>query len=429
MPCIPHATQRTALLIACALLLAVACSRKSEAPGKVPPLPSNLERRTPELPLAEKSGLVPPTVRLKVYPDMAVPGKEVVVEVELVPHVVSEHPSYSFRTLSDPCDGTLEQEGARVVYAVPSECRGSGITIEATVQGSFGSLVESVTLDVKKTSFMDSVVFTYPLPGQKAVSPLSVWWDRTLYENRQEKLSFHIKRFGEDILRTGDLSAGAVVELDIPPSPEEIVLFGETTSGSRETALIRVYSRRVPEWPSSVLMLDRFALADTNSMDAPRTVLNEGGECDLGLAWRISADGQEPFLYMHYHVSKAKRYGRNEALMGFREEVPVRATREGYKEIEVWLRGDPVRGAALPVYVRTEGSKGSTRTFKIKRIRDNWRPYHFPLYKALRASSDERLTAVSIFVDGKDVTPPLGTILFGGLYLVPHPSPEADEEE
>jgi hypothetical protein len=364
--------------------------------------------------------LTPPSIHLRIYPDMAVPGKEVVVEAELVPHMVSESPTYSFKTLTDPCEGSLEQEGQRAVYQVPSDCRGSGITIEITVDGSFGRLVKTVDLDIKKTSFMDSVVFTYPVPGQRAQSPISVWWDRTLYHNRKEKLSFRVKRFGEFILETGFLEAGQVIELDIPPSPEEIVLFGETTTGSQETALIRVHSRQVPEWPGNVLLLDRFTLPDTSSLEAPRVPIKDGGKCDIGTAWRISSEGREPYLYMHYHVSKAKRYGVQEALIGFREEVPIRATRTEYKELEIWLRGDPVRGGASPVYVRLEGSSGSKRTFKIKRIRDNWRPYHFPLDRALRRSNNERLSAVSVFVDAKDVTPPLGTILFGGLYLKPH---------
>jgi hypothetical protein len=334
--------------------------------------------------------------------------------------MVSESPTYSFKTLTDPCEGSLEQEGQRAVYQVPSDCRGSGITIEITVDGSFGRLVKTVDLDIKKTSFMDSVVFTYPVPGQRAQSPISVWWDRTLYHNRKEKLSFRVKRFGEFILETGFLEAGQVIELDIPPSPEEIVLFGETTTGSQETALIRVHSRQVPEWPGNVLLLDRFTLPDTSSLEAPRVPIKDGGKCDIGTAWRISSEGREPYLYMHYHVSKAKRYGVQEALIGFREEVPIRATRTEYKELEIWLRGDPVRGGASPVYVRLEGSSGSKRTFKIKRIRDNWRPYHFPLDRALRRSNNERLSAVSVFVDAKDVTPPLGTILFGGLYLKPH---------
>lgn len=406
------------------LIVASGCTGERDAPGeKSAPAPQRQETAGPGSP--ERS-LTPPSIHLRIYPDMAVPGQEVVVEAELVPHMAAESPAYSFRTLTDPCEGTMVQEGRRATYQVPSECRGSGITIEIVVVGSFGTLTKTVDLDIKKTSFMDSVVFTYPVPGQRPQSPISVWWDRTLYHNRDERLSFRVKRFGQFILETGALDPDQVIELDIPPSPEEVVLFGETSSGSQETALVRVYSRQVPEWPSNVLLLDRFTLPDSSSLEAPRVPIRDGGACELGTAWRISADGREPYLYMHYHVSKAKRYGVQEALMGFREEVPIKATRAGYKELEIWLRGDPVRGGASPVYVRVEGSRGSKRTFKIKRVRDNWRPYHFPLHKALRRSTDERLHAVSVFVDAKDVTPPLGTILFGGLYLRPHPRTDKD---
>jgi hypothetical protein len=409
-----HSLLLSALLVAGSVLSGPGCKSDRPAPDTVHTqvVPSGTSIPGPH----QKKVLTPPSIHLRIYPDMAVPGKEVVVEAGLIPDTVAESPSFTFRTLKDPCEGSLTQEGRRAVYAVPSDCRGSGITLEIVVNGSFGELKKVVDLDIKKTSFMDSVVFTFPVPGQNAQSPVSVWWDRTLYQNRDERLTFKVKRKGEFILDTGSLDPDRVIELDIPPSPEEIVLFGETSSGSQETALVRVHKRRVPEWPSSVLMIDRFSLPDTNSMEAERTVLDEGGECELGTAYRISTEGREPYLYMHYHVSKAKRYGRNEALMGFREEVPVSATLADYRELEVWLRGDPVRGCASPVYVRVEGNRGSTRSFKIKRIREDWRPYHFPLARALRRG-DERVKAVSIFVDAKDVTPPLGTVLFGGLYL------------
>ncbi len=380
---------------------------------------------TPESPASatvQERTLAPPSIHLRIYPDMVVPGKEVVVEAELVPHMVTESPEFTFKALVDPCEGTLEQEGRRAVYLVPSDCRGSGITLEISVNGSFGTLTKTIDLDIKKTSFMDSVVFTYPVPGQRPQSPISVWWDRTLYQDRNEKLSFRVKRFGEFILETGPLAADQVIELDIPPSPEDVVLYGNTSSGSEETALIRIYSRQVPEWPDNVLLLDRFTLPDSSSLEAPRVPIADGGVCTLGTAWRISAEGREAYLYMHYHVSKAKRYGVHEALMGFREEVPISATGAEYKELEIWMRGDPVRGGASPVYVRVEGSNGSKRTFKVKRVRDDWRPYHFPLDRVLRGSKSERIKAVSVFVDAKDVTPPLGTLLFGGLYLKRHRS-------
>jgi hypothetical protein len=405
------------------LLLSVAsgagCSRNDEVLSGSPSRSVHQESKSVIPGKVEHISAVP-SLHLKVYPDMAVPGKEVVVEVELVPNVVSEQPRIRFKTLEDPCDGRLEQSGPRVTYHVPADCRGSSISLEILVSGTFGDLRESIDLDIKKTSIMDSVVFTYPVPGQKLLSPVSVWWDRSLYHNREETLSFRVKRFNRYILSTGNLDPGQVIELDIPHSPENTVLFGETSSGSQETALIRVHSRRVPEWSSRVLMLDRFVLPDTNSMDAPRTVLKDGGECVTGMARRISVDGEMPFLYMHYHVSKAKRYGRTESLLGISEQIPVRATRADYKELEIWLRGDPVRGCASPVYVRLKGSRGSEKRFKIKRLKAQWRPYHFPLYRALRSGKNERLKEVQVFVDAKDVTPPLGTILFGGMYLVPH---------
>ena len=407
---------RVSLLFLGLLLAGSGCRGEESVPG--PEVAPSADR--PAAAQEPERTLTPPSIHLRIYPDMAVPGKEVVVEAELVPHIVAESPEFSFRTLTDPCDGSLQQEGRRAAYQVPADCRGSGITIEITVVGTFGRLTKTVDLDIKKTSFMDAVVFNYPVPGQRSQSPISVWWDRTLYQDRKETLSFRVKRFGEFILETGPLDANQVIELDVPPSPEEVVLYGNTSSGSEETALIRIYSRQVPEWPSNVLLLDRFTLPDSSSLESPRITIADGGTCELGTAWRISAEGREPYLYMHYHVSKAKRYGVQEALMGFSEKVPISATAAEYKELEIWMRGDPVRGGASPVYVRIEGSRGSKRTFKVKRVRDDWRPYHFPLARVLRRSKAERISAVSVFVDAKDVTPPLGTVLFGGLYLKPH---------
>jgi len=409
------------------LAVAPAACRKEKPPSDNAGLPAE-----PASGKAATTGgggsLVRFSLSLRVYPDMAVPGKEVVVEAEVVPKVVTDPPRIHFRTVSDPCDGLLQQEGSNAVYRVPPDCRGSGITIETIAVGSFGELRKSVTLDIKKTSFMESVVFTYPVPGQRVTSPIPVWWDRTLYHNRKEKLSFRVKRFGQFILETGELDAEAVVELDIPPSPEHVVLFGETTTGSQETAKLKVYARRVPEWNRQSLLIDSFALLDMNSLDAPRRALDEGGKCTLGLAYRVTDSGRTPFLFMHYHVSRAKRYGAKEAFIGIREKVTVSATAYAYKKLWVWLKGDPVRGPASPVHVRLEGNMGGGRTFKIKRLRDTWRPYYFPLERAIRKGKGEKLRWVLIYVDAKDVMPPMGTVLFGGLYLEPYPKPAAPEE-
>ena len=372
---------------------------------------------SPQGPLVDS---IKASLQLKIYPDMAMPGKEVVVEVSVVPLPVGEVPEVRFAAIKDPCDGELVQEGPKVTYLVPQDCRGSGILIRVLVKGSFGVLSQDIPIDIKKTSFMDSVVYNYPLPGQRLSSPISVWWDRSLYHNREEKLSFKVKRRDQTILDTGLLEPGEVIELDIPPSPDEVVLFGETTTGSAETALLRVHRRQVPEWRSNVLMLDSFVLPDQNALGAPREVLDEGGTVEIGLGRRIHLDGGErSFLFMDYHVKKSKRYGRDEALMGFSEKIPVTATVGEYKQLQVWLKGDAVRGTATPIYVRLSGSRGSKRTFAIKKIRDTWQPYHFPLARALRKKG-ERLRRVSIFLDAKDVTPPLGMLLFGGLYLEPH---------
>lgn len=367
------------------------------------------------------------SLALKVYPDMAVPGKDVVLEAAVVPTLVAEIPRFHFQTVSDPCDGELVQDGAKAVYHVPPDCRGAGISIEILAVGTFGEIRRTVKLDIKRTSFMESVVFTYPVPGQKVVSPIPLWWDRTLYQNREESLSFRVKRFDTFILHTGELSADAVVELDIPPSPDSVVLFGETTTGSEETAKLRVYSRQVPEWGGRDQLIDNFELPDVSSLDAKRGVIRDGGKCVVGSAQRIAAEGITPFLYMHYHVSKSKRYGRDEALMGVTEKVPVSITPATHDKLYVWLKGDPVRGPASPVYVRVKGSAGSSRTFKIKRLRDAWRPYHFPLYKALKKS--EKLRRVTIFLDAKDVTPPLGTVLMGGMYAHALPERPGDGED
>jgi len=367
---------------------------------------------------------------------MAVPGKEVVLEAEVMPGDPTGTRKVTFVAVSDPCEGELVQDGARAVYHVPPKCRGSGITLECRVTGPFGQLAKAVTMDIKKSAHMESVVINYPMPGNRVWAPIYIGWDKTLYQNRVETLSFSVKRRKHIILETMQFAPDAMVELDIPPSPDPVVLTARASGGSTETALLRVFDRKAPEWSSNVLLIDSFALADINSLEEERIVLNDGGKVVLGAGVRVSAEGERNFLYMKYHVSKAARYSKKNARLGVKEMVRMRsATKAAYKNVRVWLRGEPARQPAAPVYVEVVGSKGSRRTFKIVRLRETWRQYYFPLNKALRKAG-ESVREVSIFLDAKDVMPPLGHIMFGGLYLEPHyvkkakePEPPAEEED
>ena len=417
-----------ALAAAIAILASTACSRSGEGPEKKGPRvePGALPRApAPEPPLAPPK----PALRLKVYPDMAVPGKEVVLEAEVMPGDLSGTRRVTFVAVSDPCEGELVQDGDRAVYHVPPKCRGSGITLECRVTGPFGELSKAITLDIKKSAHMESVVINYPMPGDRVWAPIYVGWDKTLYQNRVETLSFSVKRREHIILETMQFAPDSMVELDIPPSPDPVVLTARASGGSTETALLRVFERRAPEWSSNVLLIDSFALADINSLDEERVVLNDGGKVVLGAGVRVSAAGERNFLYMKYHVSKAARYSKKNARLGVKEMVRMRsATTASYKNLRVWLRGEPARQPAAPVYVEVVGSKGSRRTFKIVRLRETWRHYHFPLNKALRKAG-ESVREVSIFLDAKDVMPPLGHVMFGGLYLEPHPRKKDDSED
>jgi hypothetical protein len=369
------------------------------------------------------------SVHLRVYPDMAVPGKEVVIEVQLVPPLVEEIPRISFHAISDPCEGELEVDGNRLTYHVPADCRGSGITLEARAEGGFGQLSKTVTLDIKKGAHLESVVVRYPLPGDRLWSPIAVRWDRTLYQNQKETLSFVLKRRNKVILKTREFAADAVVELDIPPSPDSAVFFATASGGSEETALLRVYERKIPQWPSRALLVDNFSLPDTNSMDGERVVLRGAGKVTVGQGIRVSAEKERQFTYMAYHVPKKARFAKNSGRMGVLNTMyQSSATKANYKNLRVWLRGDVVRATASPVYVEVRGNKGSLKKFKIKRLKKTWNEYYFPLNRALRKSG-ESVRKISIFLDSKDVVPPMGVISFGAVYLEPYPKKAKQEAE
>lgn len=429
----PGASLLRLLLCAHLMVFVTACSRETGGPEAEGPQvePGSAPRIASPDPATSPSK---PALRLKVYPDMAVPGKEVVLEAEVMPGDPSGTRQITFVAVSDPCEGELVQDGRRAVYHVPPKCRGSGITLECRVTGPFGQLSKAVTLDIKKSAHMESVVINYPMPGNRVWAPIYVGWDKTLYQNRVETLSFSVKRRENIVLETMQFAPDSMVELDIPPSPDPVVLTARASGGSTETALLRVFDRKAPEWSSNVLLIDSFALADINSLEEERIVLNDGGEVVIGAGVRVSAEGEKNFLYMKYHVSKAARYSKKNARLGVKEMVRMRsATKEAYKNVRVWLRGEPARQPAAPVYVEVVGSKGSRRTFKIVRLRETWRQYHFPLNRALRKAG-ESVREVSIFLDAKDVMPPLGHIMFGGLYLEPHyvkkeekPEPPAEE--
>jgi hypothetical protein len=91
------------------------------------------------------------------------------------------------------------------------------------------------------------------------------------------------------------------------------------------------------------------------------------------------------------------------------------STSPPYTQLEVWLRGDPYRGAARPIYVEVTGTGGSSRQFKVGLLKDVWGAYHFPLARALR--SGESVKSVSIYVRGEDVQPHNGLFLVGAVYL------------
>ncbi len=361
------------------------------------------------------------SLHLRIYPDMAVPGREVVIEVQVVPAPVGEEPDFKFSARQDPCGGELQATGNRLVYKVPSECRGSGITFLAEASGSFGRLEREVRLDIKKAVFMESVVFSYPVPGQKVASPVAVWWDRTLYLNRHEQLSFTALRAGETVLETGTVSPDIVLELDLPPSPEQVLVIGKTSSGTEEKAHLRIHERIAPTWDGNAVMLDPFADAERTGTGTTRDVLDGGGKCRVGLGRRVGPSGDTPFLFLAYHVSKAKILGKGDAFIGFSERIGIPAPAADYDQLVLWMKGDAVHTPATPVYVAVEGSNGSKRTFKIKRLQDHWRRYHFPIAKTLRRGASEELRRVVVYVDAKDVYPPSGTLLVGAMYLEPFP--------
>ena len=85
---------------AIAILASTACSRSGEGPEKKGPRvePGALPRTAlPEPPSAPPK----PALRLKVYPDMAVPGKEVVLEAEVMPGDLSGTRRVTFVAVSD----------------------------------------------------------------------------------------------------------------------------------------------------------------------------------------------------------------------------------------------------------------------------------------------------------------------------------------
>jgi len=361
-----------------------------------------------------------PVVKLKVYPDMAVPGAEVVIEAQLVPPVLSETPAIKFAAIQDPCEGEVTQDGQRAVYKVPAKCRGSKIVIEATASGTFGESRETVSLDIKKSIRIESVVISYPQPNERVVSPVLLLWDRTLYENRKETLSFRASRGNETVLQTRDFAPDSIVELDVPPSPDPLILHASVAGGSAETASLRVFERVLPERPGGAMLIDSFDKPDVNSLGEPRGLLTTGGEALTGMGARVAADGEHPFLYMVYHVRKGSRMERGQTVMGIVEEIrDSTATAANYETLRVWLRGDPVRGFSTPVYVEVQGAFGSKRAFKIVRLRPTWTEFRFPLNGVLRSGGKDWVRKVSVYVDSKDVYPPLSTVMFGGMYLVP----------
>jgi hypothetical protein len=360
-----------------------------------------------------------PSIKLRVYPDMAVPGSTVAIEAQLVPPVIAEEPKVSFRTVQDPCDGEIVQDGYRAEYKVPAKCHGSAIVVEVAVTGSFGELTRSVKLDIKKSIRLESVVISSPQPNERVASPVLLLWDRTLYENRKETLSFRTTRGGKTILQTRDFTPDAIVELDVPPSPDPLTLHATVAGGSTETATLRVFERVAPQSPPGGLVLDRFDSPDGNASGAARKILTTGGQVVAGMGTRVTPQGEGSFFYMGYHVRKASRMERGETVMGIEEEVlDSSATTATYDTLRVWLKGDPVHGFTTPVYVEVAGSFGHSRKFKIVRMRPQWTEFRFPLKGPLR-SPEDRVRKVRVFVDSKDVYPPLSHIFFGGLYLAP----------
>jgi hypothetical protein len=264
-------------------------------------------------------------------------------------------------------------------------------------------------------------------------SPIPVWWDRTLYANRNERIAFTVEVHNALVLKTEEFAPDAVIELDVPPSPEKVFLTAKTSGGTVERSDLRVHERVLPGWESSAFVLDTFGSLKATSLGGKRGVIEEGGSISLALGSRVGAAQRTGFVVMEYRISKASlRLGKKPARAGIELEVPVAAPLRDFQSLVLWARGDPVRGPASPVYIQVTGSAGTTRTFEIRRLKEDWKAFSFKLHGI--PGKGQSIRRVAVFVEAREVLPPNGTIMLGGLYLVPtpvtYPEPvNADQEQ
>gem|GEM_PF-4357699 len=435
------------LTAAAAMLLALASCGNEEATYNAPRVeeaPQPTAQKAMPKPPPERMA---PSVRIRVYPDMAVPGRDVVVKVELGSVVSGEPINISFEATSDPCNGEMVAQGPQLTYHVPKNCRGSKIEIAVVVTGEFGEVRRMVSLDIKGVTSSEAVVLRSPLPWDTVVSPVPTRWDRSLYQNRKEKLRFSAKLADVPLFETPFVDPNTVVELDLPPSPERIQVRAITSGGTEENLTLRITHRVAPETPAGATLLHD--CQTTPGGATPGTPLDEGGEVTLGTGLRFSASDQfgptpsrEPsadapadqtaaatavseafdgptatFVTVNYHVGKKQRYGRKEAPMGVEIAIDKYHDPSQYEFIYLWLRGEKVSENIHPLYVRVKGTLGTVRQFKVARARRAWHDFRFPIKRAVNVSKGERVKSVSVFVDATNVVPPLGLFAVGGIFL------------
>lgn len=405
------------------LLLAMSAGCKDEIDNSLAPPPEDLILQ-PQKPVAAKvqAARPAPSLRLRVYPDMAVPGRQLVLQAEIGSVLSTEEVELTFEATNDPCGGTMSQEGHQLTYDVPKDCRGSKIELTAVVRGEFGEVRKAVALEIKGATSSDSVVLRSPLPWEKVVSPVLARWDRTLYQNRNEELKFLAMLQTERLFDTGYVEPHTLVELDLPPSPESVVVKAQTSGGSEETLTLKVLERKAPFFPpwGKVIHDCKGTLGQVpNRMK----VLAAGGETDVGVGLRYSPSGQDTFTYVNYHVGKKQRFDRKESPMGIEVMVDGEASSAVYDFVHVWVRGDKTGGFSSPLYVTIKGNMGGERRFKIVRARETWFDFRFPIKAALKEGKGESIKSILIFADARDVNPPLALFLVGGIYLEPAGAP------
>lgn len=423
--CFPHLVGRNMrrFLLVLLLLLATAAGCKDEIDNSLAPPPEDLILQ-PQKPVAPKvqAEKPAPSLKLRVYPDMAVPGRQVVLTAEVGSVLSTDGVDLTFEATNDPCGGTITQDGYKLTYDVPKDCRGSKIELTAIVRGEFGEVRKAVALEIKGATSSDSVVLRSPLPWEKVISPVLARWDRTLYQNRGEKLKFHATLQAERLFDTGLIEPTTLVELDLPPSPESVVVKAQTSGGSEEILTLKVLERKAPFFPPWGKVIHD-CKGNLGQVPDRMKVLSAGGETEVGVGLRYSPSGQDTFTFVNYHVGKKQRFDRKESAMGIEVMVDGEASSAVYDFLHVWIKGDKTGGFTSPIYVTIKGNMGGERRFKIVRARETWFDFRFPIKAALKEGKGESVKSVMIFADARDVNPPLALFMVGGIYLEPSGAP------